>query len=712
MKQAIIIIFSFLFIVADCEQVAAKNPAVERKADFLQNIFMLNNVDSLKACLDTVKNDEAKLRLMARLYFTTSETHTPTFLAELRSLNSKGNLIDEGAINHYDNYVQFAHRNQFREAIAELKLVIDWFDKQMSISTVSDPLSEIRTIYNAAGLREERLAFYQQKLDYYLRNGPQENTATCYHGIAGYYTLTGAYNEAISNYMKAAEVAKKFSLIFYYNEIFCIGSYYYQWGNKNLARKYLKQVLSAPDKFTKGNRALVYYDLSEISWEDGKHELSINQLDSAEASLFTNETGDIGLLFVKEMIRLQKGMNFLHLDKDSVAKTYIDEVKHVADSVGLRLFTVNGYLETDFALFSYFRKSGEKKKAEYFLLNALSRAREQKVNALTLKYLRAAAEFYQTPGSGISSKYYDQYARLTDSLYEAEHGNNIAYYEAVLQQNTQNQRIDSLEDLRMIQEVKLGQRNKFLAAGSLALGLLFLLSVTLFLGYRSKTKANRTIELERQKSETLLLNILPAEVAEELKAKGNATAKQFDHVTVLFTDFVDFTKAGEKMSPQELVGELDNCFKAFDDIIGRYNIEKIKTIGDAYLAVCGLPVADPRHAKNVVSAALEIREFMNIRKQELGLNTFDIRVGIHSGPVVAGIVGVKKFAYDIWGDTVNTAARMEQNSEAGKINISETTFELIKDDFRCSYRGEIDAKNKGDMKMFFVEALQTAETVS
>lgn len=217
--------------------------------------------------------------------------------------------------------------------------------------------------------------------------------------------------------------------------------------------------------------------------------------------------------------------------------------------------------------------------------------------------------------------------------------------------------------------------------------------------------AERTSEIveEKKKSDDLLYNILPQEVASELRERGATTAHQFDKVTVLFTDFVDFTIAGERMGSQALVEELHNCFKVFDDIMTKYGIEKIKTIGDAYMAVCGLPRADDRHAEKVVAAALEIRSFTQQRRQQLGDRTFDIRIGIHSGEVVAGIVGVKKFAYDIWGDTVNTAARMEQNSEPGKINISQTTYDLVNNSFTCTYRGEFDAKNKGKLKMYFVE---------
>jgi len=212
----------------------------------------------------------------------------------------------------------------------------------------------------------------------------------------------------------------------------------------------------------------------------------------------------------------------------------------------------------------------------------------------------------------------------------------------------------------------------------------------------------RRVRKEKKRGDDLLLNILPAEIAEELKEKGKADAKQFDEVTVMFTDFVSFTKVSEKLSPQQLVDELHACFSGFDAIISKYNIEKIKTMGDGFIAAAGLPVANNTHAENMVTAAIEICRFMATRQQQNSL-TFQIRIGIHSGPVVAGIVGVKKFAYDIWGDTVNTAARMEQNSEAGKINISQTTYELVKDKFNCKYRGEIEAKNKGLLRMYFVE---------
>lgn len=219
----------------------------------------------------------------------------------------------------------------------------------------------------------------------------------------------------------------------------------------------------------------------------------------------------------------------------------------------------------------------------------------------------------------------------------------------------------------------------------------------------------RTAELreEKRKSDDLLLNILPVEVAEELKSKGSAEAQLFDSVTVLFTDFKGFTQLSEKLSPKELIAEINECFSAFDHIMQKHGVEKIKTIGDSYMAAGGLPRSNDTHATDVINAALEIQQFMldhKRRKEAAGELFFEIRIGVHSGAVVAGIVGVKKFAYDIWGDAVNTASRMESSGEIGKINISLNTYNLIRDFFKCIPRGMIAAKGKGEVEMYFVES--------
>jgi guanylate cyclase len=213
----------------------------------------------------------------------------------------------------------------------------------------------------------------------------------------------------------------------------------------------------------------------------------------------------------------------------------------------------------------------------------------------------------------------------------------------------------------------------------------------------------------QQRTEELLLNILPRETATELKETGTTTAKAFEEVTVLFTDFENFTRISEKMNAQDLVNEIHYCYSAFDTIITRYGLEKIKTIGDSYMCAAGIPVKKGTHAIDAVSAALEICAFIEQEKQRRlvsGLPFFEIRIGLNSGPVVAGIVGIKKFAYDIWGDTVNIASRLESSGQTGRVNIGGSTYELVKDQFACTYRGKIEAKNKGGIDMYFVEGIK------
>jgi class 3 adenylate cyclase len=218
-------------------------------------------------------------------------------------------------------------------------------------------------------------------------------------------------------------------------------------------------------------------------------------------------------------------------------------------------------------------------------------------------------------------------------------------------------------------------------------------------------EANDALGDEKAQSDKLLRNILPDEVADELKATGRASAKHYQKVSVLFTDFKGFTARSASMTPEEVIEELNKCFSAFDEIVEKYNLEKIKTIGDAYMCAGGLPVANQTNHIDAIRAGLAIQEYMTAYKNECiakGEPYFECRLGINTGEVVAGVVGTKKFAYDIWGDTVNTASRAESTGSLGKVNITETTYELVKDIFKCEYRGDIEVKGKGPMKMYFV----------
>lgn len=344
-------------------------------------------------------------------------------------------------------------------------------------------------------------------------------------------------------------------------------------------------------------------------------------------------------------------------------------------------------------------KQAKLDRAINYLNRAINESREIAQLENIIEFSQYLSDAYLLSGNCIDAlTSYKLYATMYDSVYSLNNASQIK----------QSEHLHDLElKDRDIKLAKLAIAKKQNEQIFFIVGILVLLLIIgiVFVNYNSQKNTNKLLSKEKNRSDDLLLNILPAEVAAELKEKGSSTAKYFDNVTVMFTDFVDFTGASMRKSPQQLISELHTCFKAFDEIMRKYHIEKIKTVGDAYLAVSGLPVPDPNHAENIIMAATEIMHFMKERKQQMGDDTFDIRIGIHSGGVIAGIVGVIKFAYDIWGDTVNTAARMEEHGKAGKINISQTTFELVKDKFQCTYRGEIEAKNKGMMKMYFVETI-------
>jgi class 3 adenylate cyclase len=325
---------------------------------------------------------------------------------------------------------------------------------------------------------------------------------------------------------------------------------------------------------------------------------------------------------------------------------------------------------------------------------------------LKFAYEGLAALYQKVSDFENAYKYQTLFSSIKDTLYNAEMDKRLQALTLNFDLEKKQGEVDLLTKDKALQELDLQRQKAIRNAASITGILLLLLAIGLFNRYRYVRKTKKIIEDEKDRSEKLLLNILPYETAEELKQKGSATPKQYEMVSVLFTDFKGFTTIAEKLTPEQLVAELNQCFLQFDHIIDKHNLEKIKTIGDAYMCAGGIPVANTTNPADVVKAGLEIKAYMDRIKAEReanGQDYWELRIGIHTGKVIAGVVGKNKFAYDIWGDAVNTASRMESSGEPGKVNISGDTFELVKDQFNCVYRGKIKAKNKGDIDMYFVE---------
>ena len=302
--------------------------------------------------------------------------------------------------------------------------------------------------------------------------------------------------------------------------------------------------------------------------------------------------------------------------------------------------------------------------------------------------------------------YQSKFSSIKDTLYNIETDKKLGSLQFDFDIQKKQGEINLLTINKALQETDL-KRQKF-AKNAFLIGFILVLmgAINIFRNYLRKIKVNKLLDKQKEEIEGLLLNILPADVAKELQDSGNSAPRSYKQVSVLFSDFKGFTKHAENMTPEELVEELNTCFVAFDGIVGKYGLEKIKTIGDAYMCAGGIPVDKEGHIFDMINASLEMQQFIdshNAIRNERGLASWDLRIGIHVGPIVAGVVGKKKYAYDIWGSTVNIASRMESNGEAGRVNISEATYDLIKHEYSCTHRGKIYAKNVGDIDMYFID---------
>lgn len=604
------------------------------------------------------------------------------------------------------------------ENLSDYPRALDYYQRALSLNEKSDNKGGVANVLSNIGAIHGKLSDYPKALEYIQRALAINEKIDNKTGVANNLGNLGVVYDQLADFPKALEYYQRARII---NE---------QIGNKNGLSISLGNIGKVYERLPDSvfqRLGLVPASRYPMALDYYQQSLAINREMGNKGSMAV-KLASIGVWYYLVPDSVLIGMGVDPEDKYKLAENYLDSALRINKELKTLAMEKDNWAELShlYELQGNFSKAFEAYKKHIILRDSVQGQDTRKqITQLELQFefekkesmlkfekqlsdeklIRREQELIlQQQNLALANKEKD-IQRLA-YLKEKADNNEKAQQLLVASQSQQLQatQIEVLDKEKKVQQTQLQlsqaevekkqQQRNWVIAG-LAAMLIFLLAL-----FKQRNRISR----EKKKSEALLLNILPEEVADELKHKGYADARQFEDVTVIFTDFKDFTKHSERLSPKELVHELNVCFKAFDDIITKYHIEKIKTVGDAYLAVSGLPLPKRSHALDAVNAAIEMRDFMEKRYRETGGKTFELRCGIHSGSVIAGIVGVKKYAYDIWGDTVNLAARMEQHCDPWKINISKTTFQLIKENFICHYRGELEAKNKGPIEMYYAEA--------
>tara|TARA_R100000935_G_scaffold8302_2_gene17352 strand:+ start:48887 stop:50698 length:1812 start_codon:yes stop_codon:yes gene_type:complete len=504
---------------------------------------------------------------------------------------------------------------------------------------------------------------------------------------------SGEYDLAIASYFKGISYAKRIDDTRAVGAItIAVANIYSEMGNPANAEIYYTQGIETLRKTTDTTAlASALLNAGDEAFNAKEYKKALDYFDES-ALLFKEIDYLIGTAYNLGNV----GMVYAEQGNDTLAEKNINEaismLEALEDYYGIAIYLT--YMSD-----IYFRKN-ELQTALRYAQRSLELAMQHGLNNQISDASLKISEVYEAQGDQTNAyKFFKDHIVYRDSVRNIERVQQMADQRTNFEVSQKQAEIDLSEQKRKNQRI-------LVIATIIALFLIALLAIGQFRRINFIRKTKQIIEEERDRSDRLLLNILPEETAEELKRNGKVTARKYEAVTVLFTDFKGFTTYSEGLSPEALVETVGFYFSAFDTIIEKHGLEKIKTIGDAYMCAGGLHQHTEDHAIRMVQAAFELASFVENTKKDRNAKelTFDIRIGINSGPVVAGVVGTKKFAYDIWGDTVNVASRMETMSEPGKVNISETTYELVKDQWECSYRGEIEVKNRGSMKMYFVNA--------
>ncbi len=552
----------------------------------------------------------------------------------------------------------------------------------------------------------ETLDYWNQSLSIFETLNDKLGVANLLNNIGAIYSDQGdevkALDYSLRSLKLSEEVGDKLRILSALNSIAII--YFNKKATWDKALDYLLKALPLSEEIGhKEGIGILSENIGEIYYERGDDEKAMSYFNKSLKVLGNSANSSYAY----------NGLGKVYLRKGNFDKAFEYHTKayNIAEKLQAQLHMTNslkGLANLYIKKKDYSTAMGYFKKAEAIALDMKT------TPALKDLYQEIAQAYEKMEDYENAYKYQVRLDNIKDTLFNEITQKKLGTLQFEFDLEKKQSEINLLTKDKMLQELNLKREKvakNILIAG---LAVAFIIAIILYRNYRNKIKVNKLLDRQNAEIETLILNILPEEVAHELQKNGNATPRYYESASVLFTDFKSFSLHADALSPQEVVTELNECFVAFDEIIIKYNLEKIKTIGDSYMCAGGIPTEDDEHYINIIKAALEIRDYMATRnavREASGQPAWDIRIGVNTGPIVAGVVGRKKYAYDIWGGTVNVASRMESNGEPGRVNISAATYEFVKHKYECKHRGKIMAKNVGEVDMYFVEN-EIFETIS
>jgi class 3 adenylate cyclase len=619
--------------------------------------------DSLIAVIELLEDDSVKVNALNELSLNLWDSNPDSSISYARDALALGNKI------HFKKGVAYALKN---------------------IGLVHFMKSDYMEVLN----------YWNQSLIMFDSVGDKIGVSNILNNLGAVYVNQGDDAKAIEYNLRSLKVAEEIG------DKLRIASAYLGIGNV-----YLNKVENHDKSLTYLQQALY------LSEELGEYDAIGNASVNIGEIYFLKENYDSALLYYEKSLNAYKidGKGNVPYSLNNIGKVYTKRGEYAtAISYHQRAFNISEQINDEFQMAQSLIGEGDAYRISKDYKNALKpyKTGEELVKKIgALKELKEIYEGLSLANSALKNyndafNYQTLLTQINYDIYNADNDKQIERLQFSYDIDKKQGEVDLLTKDKALQAVEMQRQKVVKNAFIIGFILIILIAIGIYRNYKNKVKTNLLLDKQNHEIESLLLNILPAETAKELQKDGYATPRQYNSVSVLFTDFKGFTKIAEGLKPHELIAELNSFFNAFDDIIEKFHLEKIKTIGDAYMCAGGIPIANQTHPTRIVKAGLAMQEFMKNKNEQRirqGMVAWELRVGIHTGPIVAGVVGKKKYAYDIWGDTVNIASRMESNGEVGKVNISSATYELVKNDFECSYRGKIEAKNKGFIDMYFLE---------